>query len=332
MKQMSVQMFILVCLLPLPGLMIFHVPKVWNKCKRMCYVHKNSDNELNTKKKSLELHQREVSQEEISSVVSETEFTLSLTDTLGITFVTSDSDTDIASEYSTDLLPHFKTSSEQGTLADSKHSKIRELTETNPQEEEKKTETKSKMSIELDSTIEEIMTHSDNNSKHSSELDTKDEGLVDSRDAITETLLKHYKTLKLFGISFNWFAVHKIYRMILVACNTYISNSIKKLCMMTSSLLCILLLLFILRPYKQKTGNVTAGISYIANCGIAMINLIKAVLDEYDCKINCSNKSNVLWYLDAGEQILLVYFPVASICLWLLITLLQKCLQKSKKE
>ena len=267
--------------------------------------------------------------------MSGVESKLSLSDTLGIVYVTSDSDIDIASQYSTDLLPHVKTDSEQGTLADIKQSKLRELTETNSQEDEEtmiETENKSKMSTELDSKEQEIMTDSDKNRKHSSETDSKDKDLVDSRDAIAETLLKHYKTMKLFGISFNWFAVHKIYRMILVACNvyTYISNSIMKLCTMTSSLLCILLLHYTLKPYKQETGNITAGISYIANCGIAMINLIKAVLDEYDCKINCSNKIKVVGYLDTGEKILLVYFRVASICLWLSSTLLQKCLQKSK--
>ena len=91
---------------------------------------------------------------------------------------------------------------------------------------------------------------------------------------------------------------------------------------MTPSLLCILFLHYSLRPYKQERGNITAGISYIANCGIAIINLIKAVLDEYDCKINCSNKSKVLGYLDKSEEILLVYVPIASVCLWLLSTML----------
>ena len=101
---------------------------------------------------------------------------------------------------------------------------------------------------------------------------------------------------------------------------------------MTSVLLGIMLLHSLLKPYNKRPANVTASFSYVANCGIAVINLIKAALDEYGCQINCSNKSKVLRYLDTGEQILLVYVPIASLCLWLLSTVLQKCLQKSKKE
>ena len=138
--------------------------------------------------------------------------------------------------------------------------------------------------------------------------------------------------MKLFGISFNWLAIHKIYRMILVACNTYISNSIMKLCTMTPFLLGIMLLHSLIKPYKQRPANVTAAFSYVANCGIAMINMMKAMISEYGCQINCSNKNQFLGYIDTSEQILLVYVPITSICVWLLSTMLQKCLQKSKKE
>ena len=120
--------------------------------------------------------------------------------------------------------------------------------------------------------------------------------------------------------------------MILVACNTYISHSIMKLCTMTSFLFGIMLLHSLLKPYKKRPANITATLSYVANCGIAIINLIKAVMSEYGCQINCSDKSQILGYLDTGEQILLVYVPIASICLWLLSTMLQKCVRKSKEE
>ena len=63
-----------------------------------------------------------------------------------------------------------------------------------------------------------------------------------------------------------------------------------------------------------------------------MINLIKAWASEYGCKIKCSDKSKVLGYLETGEQILLVYVPIASVCLWLLSTMVQKCVKQSKKE
>ena len=224
MKQMSVQMFILVCLLPVPGLMIFHLTKAWNKFRMRYYVQIHSDIELNTivnSRKDIELEESKVSQE-ISSTVSGVESKLSLdsivcTDTLELSYIISDSDTDIANEYSTDLKAHSKTDSKQLPLAE----------------------------------IEDITTDTDRSSKHSSELDSKDQNDVDSKEAITETLVKHYKTIKLFGISFNWLAIHKIYRMILVACNTYISDSIMKLCTMTSFLLGIMVLHSLLKPYKK---------------------------------------------------------------------------------
>ena len=73
MKQISVQMFILVCIFSIPGLMIFHLKKAWNKFERRYNVQNHSDIGLNTMvndKRSLELD-REVTKEEISSVVGE---------------------------------------------------------------------------------------------------------------------------------------------------------------------------------------------------------------------------------------------------------------------
>ena len=154
MNQMSVEMFILVCLIPVPCLMIFHLSKAWNKIRRNFYVQNN-------KERDLELNQREVTQEEISLMVTGIGSNLSLnsivcTDTLELSYVISDSDTDIANEYSTDIMTHFKTDSKEGTLAE-----------------------------------EEIKT--DLCSKHSSEHNSKDQKVIDSKEAITEILLKNYK-------------------------------------------------------------------------------------------------------------------------------------------
>ena len=331
MKQISVQMFILICILPVPGLMIFHLPKAWNKLKRRCYNQSHSDIDLNkmvNKERVSNLNQRKVEQEDISSMVSGIGSKLSLNnssvnpnpETPGLTDIMSESDIDIASDYSADALPHFKTELEQATLAEINQDKIKVLPET-------KAESRNSIYIEFNYE-EEIMTDSDKKSKHSSQLDSKDEDFLDSREAITETLLKHYRRMKLFGISFNWLAIHKIYRMNLVACNTYISNSIMKLCTMISFLLGIMLLHSVLKPYKQRLANITAAFSYVANCGIAMIKLIKAVMSEYGCQINCSNKSNVLRYLDTCEETLLVYVPIASVCVWLL----SKCVTKIWKK
>ena len=138
-NQMSVQMFILVCLLPVPGLMIFHLPKAWNKFKKRCYNQNHSDTDLNrmiNKERASNLNQRNLELEEISSMVGGIGSKLSLDsrvclDTLGLTDIMSDSDIDIASGYSADVLPHFKTEFGQGTLVEINQDKIKVLPETN---------------------------------------------------------------------------------------------------------------------------------------------------------------------------------------------------------
>lgn len=49
---------------------------------------------------------------------------------------------------------------------------------------------------------------------------------TESEEVVLTTLLKHYKCLDIFGIPLTWLGVHKFYRVILVACNTYISRPI----------------------------------------------------------------------------------------------------------
>ena len=194
---MSVEMFILVCLFPAPGLLVFHLTQVWKKWKRRSHIQHCSDIELNTitnERGALKISEREASQEEISLNMVEKIVKLSA-DRLEDSHVTSDSENDIATDCSADV----------------------KITECN----------------------EESVVGT-------GELKEKD--IVDSKYAIIESLLKHYKPMKLCRVCFNWLAVHKIYRMILVACNTYISDSLFRLSTMTSVLLCIVLLHFLLRP------------------------------------------------------------------------------------
>ena len=169
MKQMSVQMFILVCLLPVPGLIIFHLRRTWKKFKVKCYIQNHSDIKLKSaadRTKTSELNQSEVGQEEVSSMVTGVGLEQSLDkrlsiDTLGLTYDISDSDIDIASEYNTDLLPHSKTDTKQRTLTNPEISN-RHLTET------------------------------DEDIQNLSHLNSKEELFVDSKDAITETLFEAF--------------------------------------------------------------------------------------------------------------------------------------------
>ena len=45
--------------------------------------------------------------------------------------------------------------------------------------------------------------------------------LEDSRIEVTKALVDHYKVIKMFGFRFTWIAVHKLYRLVLVASNMY---------------------------------------------------------------------------------------------------------------
>ena len=55
-------------------------------------------------------------------------------------------------------------------------------------------------------------------------------------EAILHTLLEHYKSLCICGVKFTWLGVHKLYRVALIACNTYITEHLPRLWIMTSVL------------------------------------------------------------------------------------------------
>ena len=288
-KEMSVQMFILVCLFPIPGLLIFHL-------LRACKTRTNSnvlsfDIELNIP--SNESGSPPMSESGTSNnPLDENPMGFELSkkssmtcDTLGQFISMSVSDTDIGSEYSTDISP-----------------------------------------------VSEIEFLNENKvCDHLTEHDAESKDLPDIRKGIIHSLLRHYKEMKLFGISFTWLGVHKIYRVVLVACNTYITDSIMMLSVMTGILLCVAFANSMVKPYKDHTANITASLSYLANCIIAVINLIKAVLSKYGCQINCSDVEDVVWYLDKAEEMLLIYVPIAAIILFSVVSVLQRCCKKKKE-
>ena len=60
----------------------------------------------------------------------------------------------------------------------------------------------------------------------------KDVEYTSSEEALMETLLKHYKTMKICGLSMTWLVFLKLYRMALVWCSTYITEPFPRLCAM----------------------------------------------------------------------------------------------------
>ena len=124
------------------------------------------------------------------------------------------------------------------------------------------------------------------------------ENISGSKNEILHTLLDHYKMLSISSIKFSWLGFHKIYRIILVACNTYIADPLTRINVTSSFLLIIAV-----RPYKERTANITATLSYAANICIAVINVCKATLQKFDCIR--SFKGQLLTYLGWTEKLML---------------------------
>ena len=123
-------------------------------------------------------------------------------------------------------------------------------------------------------------------------------------------MLDHYKTLKIFGFRFTWLAIHKMYRIALVALNTYLTDPLVRLLSMSILLIFIFTVNTFIKPYKTNETNVIATLSYMLNMLIAIFNICKAVLEQFSCKTNCSLKSVFLNYVEVIENVLLVYVPV----------------------
>ena len=151
-------------------------------------------------------------------------------------------------------------------------------------------------------------------------------------EAVLHTLLEHYKLLGICGVKFTWLGVHKLYRVALIACNTYITEHLLRLWIMISVLTIILVLSIFVKPYKESKANATAILSYVANLCIAIINVVKTTLATFGCQTNCSVKKTLLWYFSLAENILLIYLPIAAFVCWILSKSLKKCKCKPKNE
>lgn len=216
-------------------------------------------------------------------------------DTLGQRYSISESDTDIGSEYSSDLIKvkqmDFKVSSQ--TVVSSKGTISSEL-------KSEKVKIKYKFS--------------------------------NSREAITYTLLKDYRPLSVFSVQFTWLGIHKIYRIGLVACSTYITDPWSRICTMTMVLLVMSVATAFVKPYDSRITNKVAFLSYIANICIAFVSVWKTGLATYGCTTNCgSHRDMAIFYMGMVEDVLLSYIPAVVVPVALLAKAVQKCRGKIKK-
>ena len=151
------------------------------------------------------------------------------------------------------------------------------------------------------------------------------------QEEIVESLLKDYKCLSVFGIRFTWLGVHKIYRVILVGCRTFITEPVTRLYAMSALVTMMTALNAFIKPYKEQRANTTATLSYLANLLIAMISIGKAHLVNYGCDTSCDHRDTVVKYMGTIEDVLLLYVPLVAMGLWIIQTGFQKCLKKCKK-
>ena len=145
---------------------------------------------------------------------------------------------------------------------------------------------------------------------------------------ILTALLEHYRELNLFGLRFTWLCIHKLYRIVLVTCNAFITEPIYRLYLMT---LVLITVNSIVKPYNDYKANLTVSFSYAANLCLAVLNIVRSIMITFDCRSNCSFQRTVLWYFDLTENVLLSYIPFVVIAAWLMFFMVQKCRSKIRK-
>ena len=153
-----------------------------------------------------------------------------------------------------------------------------------------------------------------------------------SEEVVSYILLKHYRTLRFLGIPMTWLGVHKLYRMALVACYTYIKEPLPRLSAMTILVMAMGLATMAIKPYRDDKANKTANLSYIASILIAIINVSKSSLITANYKTSSATVTTTLHYFDLCENILLTWLPVVAIVIWILYSIWQKFCSKDKKK
>ena len=155
---------------------------------------------------------------------------------------------------------------------------------------------------------------------------------LEESEEVVHTLLHHYKTLKIFGIRITWLCFHKLYRIILVVCNTYITEPITRIYSMILALIVITALNSFMKPYKENTANIISTLSYVANLLLGTFSIARSFLLTVDCKINCTFVDVVVSYIQICENVLLIHFPIVAIVAFVVYKGIKKCQSKSTEE
>ena len=154
-----------------------------------------------------------------------------------------------------------------------------------------------------------------------------------TEEVVSHILLKHYRPLHFFGLSMTWLGVHKLYRVALVACYTYIKEPLPRLSTMTVLVIAMMLASSAFKPYSDDKANKAANLSYIASIFIAIINVSKSWLNATNYEANSDSiAKTTLQYFDLCESILVSWLPVIAILIWMIYFLGEYLYSKLKKR
>ena len=309
-KEMSVRTFILACLFPFPVMM-------WNHLRRLLSKNISGDIPKNHEVQHLEMVECPVKH-----------YTMDIAKEI-VERVTSFNEGDCPNKTYKKSLLEIETQQELDSVEDVMDNSTERFSDVSQQISEG--ENDDIIWIKQSDTRSIVTCKSD---KIGNSVDFQEIEASSNKDScaeeIVECLLKHYKCLSVFDIRFTWLGVHKIYRVALVACRTFITEPVAKLYAMSALVVIMTALNAMIKPYKDKRANMTATLSYIANLCIAGISLVKAHLVAFGCNTNCQYRDTVVAYMGTVEDAFLLYAPFVALGLWVACMGLQKCLNKHK--
>ena len=315
--KMSTRTFILSCLFPLPVMALHYVGRYRNTNTKI--TRKNVTRDLSSDIKNESLGMSEILPVDKTETQEKLDFkmqsSIEIKKLQVVEMVTSFNEGDIKMQENSVL----ETETEQEL------SIVKDVLENSAQEASDEQESDIVWIKQSDTATKPIV-----KSKSEMEASVKsEEGTC--QEEIVECMLKDYKCLSVFGIRFTWLGVHKIYRVVLVGCRTFITEPVTRLYVMSALVIMMTALNAFIKPYKEQRANTTATMSYIATLLIAIINIGKAHLVKYGCDTSCDHRDTVVRYMGTVEDVLLLYVPVVAMGLWVIQTSFQKCLKKCKK-
>ncbi len=129
---------------------------------------------------------------------------------------------------------------------------------------------------------------------------------------VVDMLYKPYRPTSVFGISTCFTGVIFFKRTILIVLHTFVSSSLVRLLLMSTTCLVSLLHQVMVLPYHENIDNTSRTVSEAALVVIAVINLLRAMVDTEQHTPNMA-VLQVLDVLDYIHQVLQLWLPLVGI-------------------